>query len=95
MRNVVSGQMAPAKLNKVSLSPRKAFRSYRTSKNELEISQGGYNLSLGEPPGDGNLKLANAPTSPCHHHIDAAYDCSVYYQLSNLFCLCPSQQATT
>ena len=48
MRNVVSGQMAPAKLNKVSLSPRKAFRSYRTSKNELEISQGGYNLALGE-----------------------------------------------
>ena len=43
----------------------------------------------------GNLELANAPTNPCHHHIDAAYDCSVYYQLSNLFCLCPGQQATT
>ena len=42
----------------------------------------------------GNLELANAPTSPCHHHIDAAYDCSTYYQLSNLFCLCPGQQAT-
>ena len=41
----------------------------------------------------GNLELANAPTNPCHHHIDAA--CSVYYQLFNLFCLCPGQQATT
>ena len=28
-------------------------------------------------------------------HIDAAYDCSMYYQLSNLFCLCTGQQATT
>ena len=42
----------------------------------------------------GNLELANAPTNPCYH-IDAAYDCSMYYQLSNLFCLCPGQQATT
>ena len=46
-------------------------------------------------PGDVNLKLANAPTSPCHHHIGAAYDCSMYYQLSNPFCICPGQQATT
>ena len=43
----------------------------------------------------GNLELANAPTSPCHHHIDAANDCSMYYQLSNVFCFCPGQQATT
>ena len=43
----------------------------------------------------GNLELANAPTSPCYHHIDAAYDCPMYYQLSNPFCLCPGQQATT
>ena len=43
----------------------------------------------------GNLVVANAPTNPCHHRIDAAYDCFVYYQLSNLFCLCPGQQATT
>ena len=43
----------------------------------------------------GNLELANAPTNPCYHHIDAAYDCSMYYQLSNPFCLCPGQQATT
>ena len=35
----------------------------------------------------GNLELANAPANPCYHHIDAAYDCSMYYQLSNLFCL--------
>ena len=49
---------------------------------------------MGDPPGDGNLELANAPPSPCHRHIDAAYDCSMYYQLSNLFCLCPAQQAT-
>ena len=33
----------------------------------------------------GNLELANAATNPCYHHIDAAYDCSMYYQLSNLF----------
>ena len=37
----------------------------------------------------GNLELANVPTNPCYHHIDAAYDCSMYYQLSNLFGLCP------
>jgi len=43
----------------------------------------------------GNLVVANAPTNPCYHHIDAAYDCSMYYQLSNPFCLCPGQQATT
>ena len=42
----------------------------------------------------GNLELANAPTNPCYHHIDAAYDCSMYYQLSNPFCLCPGQQTT-
>ena len=42
-----------------------------------------------------NLELANAPTNPCYHHIDAAYDCSMYYQLSNPFFLCPGQQATT
>ena len=35
------------------------------------------------------------PKIPDYHHIDAAYDCSMYYQLSNLFCLCPGQQATT
>ena len=38
------------------------------------------------------MELANAPTNPCYHHIDAAYDRSMYYQLSNLFCLCPGQQ---
>ena len=43
----------------------------------------------------GNLELANAPTKPCYHHIDAAYDYFIYYQLSSPFCLCPSQQATT
>ena len=37
-----------------------------------------------------NLELAYPPTSPCYHHIDAAYDCSML--LSNLFCVCPSQQ---
>ena len=40
----------------------------------------------------GNLKLANAPTNPCYHYIDAAYVCSMYYQLSNPFCLYPGQQ---
>ena len=43
----------------------------------------------------GNLELANAPINPCYHHIDAAFDCSMYYQLSNPFCYCPDQQATT
>ena len=43
----------------------------------------------------GNLELANTPTNSYYHHIDAACDCSMYYQLSNLFCLCPCQQATT
>ena len=43
----------------------------------------------------GNLELANALTNPCDHHIDAAYDCSMYYQLFNPFCLLPGQQATT
>ena len=42
----------------------------------------------------GDLELANALTNPCYHHIDAAYDCSMYYQFSNPFCLCPGQQAT-
>ena len=41
-----------------------------------------------------NLVLANAPTNPCYYHIDAAYDCSMYYQLSNPFCFCPGQQTT-
>ena len=43
----------------------------------------------------GNLELANTPTNPCYHRIDAAYDCSMYCRLSNPFCLCPGQQATT
>ena len=34
----------------------------------------------------GNLELANAPANPCYQHIDAAYDCSMYHQLSNTFC---------
>ena len=42
----------------------------------------------------GNLALANARTNPCYHRIDAAYDCSMSYQLFNPFCLCPGQQAT-
>ena len=42
-----------------------------------------------------NLELANAPTNHCYHHIDVAYDCSMYYQLSNPFFLCPGQQDTT
>ena len=37
----------------------------------------------------GDFELANAPTQAYYHRIDAAYDCSVYYQLSNPFCLYP------
>ena len=43
----------------------------------------------------GDLELANAPPNPCYHHIDIAYDWSMYYQLSNSFFLCPGQQTTT
>jgi len=51
MRCVVSGEIPSAKLKK-SHSPKKKkkkFRSYRISKNKLESSRGGYNLSLGDP----------------------------------------------
>ena len=59
----------------------------------MESSQGGYNLFWGILLlVRGNWQLANAPTNLCYQHIDAAYDCSMYYQLSNLFCLCPAQQ---
>ena len=37
----------------------------------------------------------NAPTNAHCYHIGVANDCSIYYQLSNPFCLCPGQQATT
>ena len=43
----------------------------------------------------GELELADAPASPCHHYIDAAYDCPMYHQLSNPFGVCPGQEATT
>ena len=33
----------------------------------------------------------NAPPNPCYHNIDAACDCSMYYQLCNPVCLCPGQ----
>ena len=33
----------------------------------------------------GNLALANASTNPCYHHIDAAYDCSMYHQCLTRF----------
>lgn len=59
-------EIPPAKPKKVSQSSRKIFISYRISKNELESSLGGYNLSLGDLSGDGNLELANAPTNPCY-----------------------------
>ena len=39
----------------------------------------------------GSLELVNAPTNPCYHHIDAAYDCSMYYQLFRPFYLSPGQ----
>ena len=42
----------------------------------------------------GNWELANAPTNPCHHLIDAACDCTMYYQLSSPFCLSLGQQST-
>ena len=56
---VVSGLIPPAKVKKVSQFSRKTFRSlrsYRISKNELESSRCGYNLSLGDPSaGKGEL----------------------------------------
>ena len=42
-----------------------------------------------------NWTELNAPTNPCYHHNDAAYDCSMWYQLSNPLCVFPGQQATT
>ena len=46
----------------------------------MESSQGGYSLSLGILLlAREDLELANAPTNPCYHYIDAAYDCSMYY----------------
>ena len=52
MRCVVSGEIPSAKFKK-SHSPKKKkkkkkIRSYRISKNKLESSRGGYNLSLGD-----------------------------------------------
>ena len=85
-----------SKDRKASECSRKTFRSYRISKNDLESSWGGYNLSWGIfLLASRNLELVNAPTNPCYHHIDAACDYSMYCQLSNPFCLCPGQQATT
>ena len=85
-----------SKDRKASECSRKTFRSYRISKNDLESSWGGYNLSWGIfLLASRNLELVNAPTNPCYHHIDAACDYSRYCQLSNPFCLCPGQQATT
>ena len=55
MRHAVSGSIPSVKLKKVSQSSRKAFRPYRISKNKLEKSWGGYNLSLGDPPGYGKV----------------------------------------
>ena len=43
------------KLKKASQSSRKTFRLYGISKNKLESSPGGYNLSLRDPPGDGKF----------------------------------------
>ena len=37
----------------------------------------------------GILDLANAAINPCYQHIDAAYDSSMYYQLSNPFLSLP------
>ena len=61
MRHVVSRKIHSAKLKKASQSSRKMFRPYQISKNELESSRGGYNLSLGILLEMGNLELANAP----------------------------------
>ena len=46
-------------------------------------------------PGYVNLQLTTVPTSPCYCYIDDTYDYSMYCQLSNLFCLCWGQPATT
>jgi len=60
-------------------SQRTSWRTLRTA----TISLWGILLLKRE-----DLELADVPTDPCYHHIDAAYDCSVYYQLPNPFCLC-------
>ena len=52
-----SSSSSSSKLKKVSQSSRKAFRPYRISKNKLENSWGGCNLSLGDPPGYGKFAV--------------------------------------
>ena len=42
----------------------------------------------------GDLELADAPIKTRYHHINTICDCFMCYQLFNLFCLCPGQQAT-
>ena len=93
---VVSVYIPLVKLKKVSQPSRKhsdPMGSQRMSWTVLQvatISLWGILLLT-----RGNMELANAPTNPYIYHIDAAYDCFMYYQLSNLFCLCPGQQVTT
>ena len=91
MSCVFSVGIPPAKLKKVSQSSRKTFY---VSKNELESSwMATISLWRILLLVRGNLELVMPPLNPCYHHIDSAYDSSMYYQLSNPFCLCPGQQA--
>ena len=38
----------------------------------------------------GNLELANTPTSPCNHHIDAAYTCIAAAAAAKSLQSCPT-----
>ena len=42
----------------------------------------------------GNLELTNAPTNPCYHHIDAAYDCSMASLVAQTVKRMPAMQET-
>ena len=44
---------------------------HRVAKSQTQLSDFTYTFT--------------APTNLCYHHIDAAYDCLIYYQLFNPF----------
>ena len=93
MRHVVSGSIPPAKLKKKCHNSQEKHSdlmgSQRMSWRVIRVATISFGVVLLLVRG--NLQLANASTNLFCQYIDAAYDCSMYYQLSNLFCLFPGQ----
>ena len=82
MRHAVSRQIPLVKLKKKSLTVLKKnildpTGPQRTSWRVLRVATislwGILLLKMGD------LVLTTAPTNPCYHHIDAAYDCRMSY----------------